>query len=134
MQVSIEHVMWIIAGLVIAGLVITSLFSWIPKLIHTKDFSVYDVHAYYDGSKVHIFATIKNTGNIPIKQVRIDLTVGGGTTVVLNIKGGESNAINDVVINKPGLAIGSAVGVKFTVVFQDGTSKSRLVHAILEQW
>ena len=134
MQASIEHVMWIIAGLAIAGLVITSLFSWIPKLIYTKDFSVYDVHAYYDGSKVHIFATIKNTGNIPIKQVRIDLTVGGGTTVVLNIKGGESNAINDVVINKPGLAIGSAVGVKFTVVFQDGTSKSRLVHAILEQW
>ncbi|MCD6095115.1 MAG: hypothetical protein J7J99_00955 [Thermoprotei archaeon] len=58
MQVSIEHVMWIIAGLAIAGLVITSLFSWIPKLIYTKDFSVYDVHAYYDGSKVHIFALV----------------------------------------------------------------------------
>lgn len=134
MQTSIENILWIVAVLGVAGLVIFSLFSWVPSLLTNKDFTVYDVHAYYDGKYVHIFATVKNTGNIPIKQVRIELTVGGSTTVNLNLKGGEQGAINDVKIYKTGLSVGKRIGIKFTAIFQDGTQKSRLVHVILEEY
>ena len=89
---------------------------------------------YYDGSYVHVFATIKNTENVPIKQIRIDLTVGGSTTVNLNLKGGEQGAINDVKILKKGLSIGQVVGVELTAIFQDNSQKARLVHVVLEEW
>jgi len=134
MQVTTEHILWILAGLGVAGLVIFSLFGWIPRFMTTKDFTAYDVHCYYDGSNVHVFATIKNTGNVPIEQIRIDLTVGGSATVNLDLKGGEQDAINDVKILKGGLSVGQVIGVKLTAVFQDNSQKARLVHVVLEEW
>ncbi|RLF23095.1 MAG: hypothetical protein DRN15_07105 [Thermoprotei archaeon] len=134
MQVTTEHILWIVAGLGVAGLVIFSLFSWMPRFMTTKDFTAYDVHCYYDGRYVHVFATIKNTGNVPIKQIRIDLTVGGSATVNLNLKGGEQGAINDVKIAKAGLRVGQVIGVKLTAIFQDNSQKARLVHVVLEEW
>ena len=134
MPVTAEHILWLVAILGIAGLVIFSLFSWIPRLMTTKDFTAYDVHCYYDGSYVHVFATIKNTGNVPIKQIRIELTVGGSTTVNLNLNGGEQGAINDAKMYKTGLNVGQVIGVKITAVFQDNSQKARLVHVVLEEW
>jgi len=134
MQVTTEHILWILAGLGVAGLVIFSLFGWIPRFMTTKDFTAYDVHCYYDGSYVHVFATIKNTGNVPIKQIRVDLTVGGSTTVNLNLKDGEQGAINDVKILKTGLNVGQVIGVKLTAIFQDNSQKAGLVHVVLEEW
>ena len=99
-----------------------------------KDFTIYNVNAYYDGKYVHIFATIKNTGNIAIKTIRIDLTVGVSSTVTMNLKGGEVGAINDLKIYKTGLAIVKVIGIKFTAYFQDNTSKARLVHVVLQEW
>ena len=134
MQVTTEHILWLVAILGVAGLVVFSLFSWISRLMATKDFTAYDVHAYYDGRYVHIFATIKNTGNVPIKQIRIELTVGGSTTVNLNLNGGEQGAINDAKMYKTGLNVGQVIGVKITAVFQDNSQKARLVHVVLEEW
>jgi len=99
-----------------------------------KEFTVYDVNAYYDGKYVHIFATVKNTGNIAIKSIRVDLTAGGLSTITLNLKGGEVGAINDLKIYKTGLAKGKVIGIKFTAYFQDNTSKARLVHVVLQEW
>ena len=99
-----------------------------------KDFTIYNVNAYYDGKYVRIFATIKNTGNIAIKTIRIDLTVGVSSTVTMNLKGGEVGAINDLKIYKTGLAKGKVIGIKFTAYFQDNTSKARLVHVVLQEW
>ena len=134
MQITLENTLWIIAVLAIAGQVIYSIMAWTPKLMINKDFTVYDVNAYYDGKYVHIFATIKNTGNIAIKSVRVDLTVGGSSTITLNLKGGEVGAINDLKIYKTGLAVGKVIEIKFTAYFQDNTSKARLVHVVLQEW
>ena len=134
MQITLENTLWIIAVLAIAGLVIYSILAWTPKLMINKDFTVYDVNTYYDGSYVHIFATIKNTGNIAIKTMRVELTVGGSSTVTLNLKGGEIGAINDLKIYKTGLAIGKVIGIKFTAYFQDNTSKARVLHVVLQEW
>ena len=64
MQITFENTLWIIAVLAVTKLVIYSIMVWIPRLLISKDFTVYDVNAYYDGKYVHIFATIKNTENI----------------------------------------------------------------------
>jgi len=98
-----------------------------------KDFTIYDVNAYYDGKYVHIFATIKNTRNIVIKSIRVDLTVGGSSTVTLNLKGEEVGAINGLKIYRTGLAVRKVVEIKFTAIFQDNTGKARLIHVVLQE-
>ena len=123
----------IFANLAVAILVTYSIMACTTKLMINKDFTIYDVNAYYDGKYVHIFATIKNTRNIVIKSIRVDLTVGGSSTVTLNLKGEEVGAINGLKIYRTGLAVRKVVEIKFTAIFQDNTGKARLIHVVLQE-
>jgi len=134
LQITVENTLWIIAVLSVAGFVIYSIMAWAPRFMEAKDFIVYDVNCYYDGGKVHLFATVKNTGNMPITLIKVELTGGESATVNINLKGGEIGALNDIEILGAGLSVGKVVGVKFTATFQDSTCKMRLIHVMLQEW
>ena len=84
------------------------------KTFYKKDFTITEIHAYYDGKYVHIFATIKNTGNIPITRIRFELTVGGSNAI--NVKLEDEYSINDLRIYKSGLTIGKRYMIKVTAI------------------
>jgi len=61
---------------------------------------------------------MKNTGNVPSKRMRINLTVGGLATLNLNLKDGEQSAIDDAKIYKARFNVGQVIGVKLTAISQ----------------
>ena len=131
MQITFENILWIIAVLSVAGLIVYSIYAQAPRLIMNKDFTIVEIHAFSGG---RVFLTIKNTGNVPITNVWVngysmDTEKGGG----ISINSGESLALY-----RFGVGGCPAVGRKWTlqikVQFQDGDQKTKVVQVVVEPW
>ena len=142
MQITFENILWIIGVLAVAGLVVYTVYSYAPRLIMNKDYTVTDMNVYIESNLrwARFFFTIKNTGNVPITEVKVELYEGGtrriyGWSNIPDINGGESRSVNDWRLQSSGnLYAGKVYTVRVMVRFIDGDWKSKVMQVVLQPY
>mgnify|MGYP003885233109 CR=1 FL=1 len=122
MQVTTEHVIWIVAGVIIASIITIAFLNWGQSAAQRADLAVFDVQAYSDGT---VYFTVKNTGTVPITQITIDSASASGT---LPLEGGQESQFKATGLS---LTAGEMHQFEIVATFSNGQTKELRVKAIV---
>ncbi|MCD6368231.1 MAG: hypothetical protein J7L38_00360 [Thermoproteales archaeon] len=117
MRETLENLLWIVAGVIIAVIVIVVFMGYAQSGAQRADFIVYDIQAYSDGT---VYFTVKNTGTVPITGITID-GVSASATGITSLKGGQ-----EAQYQASGLSLTAGEYHEFTIVatFSNGQEKT----------
>jgi len=137
MQITIESILWVVGVLALASFIVLLLLTYGSSMMMVKDFTVYDVHLYHDGSQSRVFATVKNTGTAVISRIEVQCWEGSANRFTIGqnvyLEPGQTYQVNDW-RNAYDPAVGRTYTLKWRVRFQDNSWKERMVRVVCERW